>query len=101
MNKKINYQNIKLKSEQNSPDKDFDSIEELLHKKYNLKRPPYTRKGISITQEDIDLAKEIRGRLAQNDPLNIPNESQIFRAGLLALNKLNLEEIINITSKLK
>lgn len=105
MTKKNNYSNLianiqREREEVNEEKKIFDDIDRVLARKYNIKRPPYVREGISATQEEINLTKEIRGRLAQYSPEEIPNKSQIWRAGLHILNKLNTQEIYELIKTL-
>lgn len=80
--------------------KNYNNVEEILTQKYNLKRPPYVREGLSVTQEEVDLAKVIRGKLAQVNPLEIPSKSEIYRAGLHVLKEISAQEILDIINTL-
>ncbi|MDR1670275.1 MAG: hypothetical protein LBR43_00930 [Spiroplasmataceae bacterium] len=105
MTEKKNYSNlvsnITREREEIAKDrKNFQEVEGVLARKYKITRPPYVREGISVTEEEVDLAKEIRGRMAQYDPLKIPTKSEIYRAGLHILNQLNTQEISEIIATL-
>lgn len=102
---KKNYSNLvnnitRERKEIKNSQKDYSKVDEILNQKFSLKRPPYIREGLSVTQEEIDLAKKIRGNLAQLNPLEIPNKSQIYRAGLHLLKELSIEEINEIINSL-
>jgi hypothetical protein len=104
MNKKINYSNLFFNIQREREEvatKNFNQVDEILAERYKIKRPPYIREGISTTREEIDLAKEMVGRLAQLNPLDIPPKSKIYRAGLQVLKDLPTEEIAAIIKSLK
>ena len=87
-------ENIKREKEEYSNDK----INKIIAEKYKLKESSFKRVSLSVSQTELDLVTNFRSQLAT---LNFfPNLSLIYRAGLQALNKLNLLEVKDLINLL-
>jgi hypothetical protein len=97
--------NIEREKEEINNRKRFTEVEKIIEQKYhlkeNLKKRENFRESLSVTKKEVDLAKDIRGKIAQSRPELIPNKSQIYRAALWALKNLSLKEIIKIIDQLE
>jgi hypothetical protein len=74
-------------------------VEALLKNRSN--KTLHVREGISLLASEVILAKELRSKIIRFDANFIPNKSEIYRMGLLALKDKSVEELLVLYQKIK